>query len=214
MYAGVPSTNPMEVSCRPPAVLNARAMPKSATTACVSSKNVFRFDVAVYDALAVGMRERIGNLTHDLNRVRDGELTLARQARAKRFALDIGHDVIQEVASLSGIVERKDVRVNEPGGDLDLAQEALASDQARDIRAEDLERDRAAVAEIARNVDRRHPSATDLALDGVPVLDVGLETFPNLRHEPSLSRVLGYSWPPSMTSRLNVGASRSTLTPR
>ena len=41
MYAGVPTATPVTVSAPPPAASTARAIPKSATTACPLSSSTF-----------------------------------------------------------------------------------------------------------------------------------------------------------------------------
>ena len=57
--------------------------------------------------------------------------------------------------------------MGEPGGDLDLAQEALGPIAAASSGLQDLDRDRAVVLEVAGEVDGRHAAAADLALDSV-----------------------------------------------
>ncbi len=52
-------------------------------------QDVLRLDVAVNDAVAVGVAQRVGYLTGDLQRVVDGELFLAVQPIAQRFAFDV-----------------------------------------------------------------------------------------------------------------------------
>jgi len=49
----------------------------------------------------------------------------AFQLVAKRLALDIGHHIIKKTFTFTRIEERQNVRVVEPGGDPDLAEEAL-----------------------------------------------------------------------------------------
>ena len=64
-------------------------------------------------------------------------------------------------------MERKDVGMAEPGGDLDLAQEALGAERGRQLGVEDLERDLAVVPEVLGEVDRGHPAAAELALERI-----------------------------------------------
>ncbi len=56
-------------------------------------------------------------------------------------------------------------------GDADLREEAVDAEDGAELRVEELERDGAAVADVAREVHGRHATAADLALDDVPVRD-------------------------------------------
>ena len=53
----------------------------------------------------------------------------------------------------------------QPRGDLDLAQEPLAGQRPREVRAEHLDGDVAVVLEVVREVDRGHAAGAELALD-------------------------------------------------
>src|SRR5207244_5076403 len=64
-------------------------------------------------------------------------------------------------------VQRQDVRVGQPGGDFDLAQEALGAECRGDLGTQHLDRDQATVLQVPREVDRRHPAAPQLALECV-----------------------------------------------
>src|SRR5688572_13955779 len=66
---------------------------------------------------------------------------------------------------LAGVVQRQNVWMRQPRGDLDLAQESLASDEASDVGVQHLDRYLASVPRIVGQVDRRHPAAADLAAD-------------------------------------------------
>ena len=54
-------------------------------------------------------------------------------------------------------------------GEADLALEAFGSQRRRQLGVEQLERHRAIVAQVAREVDGGHPAAPELALDTVAV---------------------------------------------
>ena len=55
----------------------------------------------------------------------------------------------------------------EPGGELDLAVEALGGDRGGELGGQQLERHRAGVAEVFIQVDRRHAALAELALEAV-----------------------------------------------
>jgi hypothetical protein len=65
--------------------------------------------------------------------------------------------------------------VLEPGGDSDLAQERVGALARGQLGPEDLDRDRAIVAEVVRAVDHGHAAAAELALDAVAVGERGGE---------------------------------------
>ena len=85
----------------------------------------------------------------------------------QRLTLDVGPDIEQERVRLAGIEERQDVRVLEVRGGLDLGQKALGSDDGREFRLEDFERDLALVLDVVGEVDVRHSALTEFTLDGV-----------------------------------------------
>jgi len=80
-----------------------------------------------------------------------------------------------EAAFLAGLDECQDVGVVEPGGDRDLAKEALDADGAGERRVQQLDRNRAAEPDIGSEEHRRHSALAELALDGVPAGEDGLE---------------------------------------
>src|ERR1700675_4371297 len=57
------------------------------------------------------------------------------------------------------------MRMTQPRDDLDLAQKSLGPYGLRQSGMEHLERDDAVVLGILRETDRRHPTATELAVD-------------------------------------------------
>ena len=73
------------------------------------------------------------------------------------------------------------MRVLEPRGGADLAQEALGAEASGEEWEEDLEGDRPVVAEVTRKVDDRHAAPPELALEDVPLPQRLLEAIPRLR---------------------------------
>ena len=63
----------------------------------------------------------------------------------------------------------------EAGGEADLPLEPLGAERGGELRQQHLERDRAVVLEVAREVDHRHAPAPELALEGVAVGESRLE---------------------------------------
>ena len=57
----------------------------------------------------------------------------------------------------------------QPGGDLDLPHEPLGPERRRELRVEDLDRNRPLMLQVLRQEHRRHPPPTQLPLDRVAV---------------------------------------------
>ncbi len=133
--------------------------------------HVLGLDVAVDHALPVGVVECGRHVPGDLEGVLDRELLLPGQSLAQRLAVHEGHDVIEKIPGLAGVVERDDVGVVEPGRDLDLPEKPLGSEGGGQLGMQDLERDEPVVLDVAGQVDGRHPAATELPLEGVAVLE-------------------------------------------
>jgi hypothetical protein len=64
-------------------------------------------------------------------------------------------------------VEGEDVRVTQPGHQLDLTQESIGTDAGRELRMQDLDRDLASVLQVLGQQHHGHAAAADLRLDGV-----------------------------------------------
>jgi lia operon protein LiaG len=63
--------------------------------------------------------------------------------------------------------------MDEPGGDLDLAEEPVGGEGGGELGAEHLDRNLAVVLEVLRQVDRSHSTTAELALDRVAVGEGG-----------------------------------------
>ena len=77
----------------------------------------------------------------------------------------------------SRVVQGKDVRVGEPGGDLDLPEKTLRPQGVGQLGLEYLDRHLPLVLDVPREVDRGHAPGTKLPLDVVFVLESNLEVF-------------------------------------
>src|SRR5204862_2669523 len=80
-------------------------------------EHILRLDVAVDDAPAVGIAQRVGHLAGYAKRVVDRELLFTIEAVPEGFSLDERHHVVQEIirppvrlsARPTAVVERQDV---------------------------------------------------------------------------------------------------------
>ena len=91
-------------------------------------ENVLGLDVPVNHVVSMRVVERVGDFHGNADGGLDGELLLLVEPVAQRLALHHRHDEIQESFDFSRIVKGKDVRVRQPGGKLDLAQEPLSAE--------------------------------------------------------------------------------------
>ncbi len=107
----------------------------------------------------MGVGERVGNLARDANRVVDGKLRLALQARAQRLASHERHHKVQQPVRASGVEQRKDVWMLKPCGGPDLAQESFAAERGAEIRVQHPDGDVAVVPQVVRAEDGGHAPA-------------------------------------------------------
>ncbi len=128
--------------------------------------HVARLDVAVDDAGAVAVLERVEHAGDDLDRALRGEPGLLAQQFAQRPALDVlHHDERDPVAVddvLAGVVDGDDVAVVERRRGLGLAPEpGLEGGVDRVVDAQHLDRDDAAQPPVASPADLRHAAAAE-----------------------------------------------------
>ena len=71
----------------------------------------------------------------------------------------------------------------QPGGEPDLALEAIGAEGGGEVGVKHLERHRPVVPEVPGEVDHGHAPATELALERVPVLQSRTEWLCRVRHE-------------------------------
>ena len=98
-----------------------------------------------------------------------GELPLPAEPVAERLALDERHGEPELAGRFARVVDGQDVGVLQPGGELDLALEALGAERGGELGEEHLEGDRAVVPEVLGEVDDGHAAAAELALERVAV---------------------------------------------
>jgi hypothetical protein len=91
------------------------------------------------------------------------------------------------------VEDREDVRVLEPGGKLDLAEEALHSLAASELGSHHLQRHQALVAQVASEIHGGHATRTQLPLHDIAVaesscqaIEVVVHREGNLPHEVGL----------------------------
>src|SRR2546422_11227815 len=87
--------------------------------------------------------------------------TLFRSLLAQRPTLDVRHDIIEEAARLTRVVQGEDVGVGEARGHLDLLQEPLDAEEGGQAGQQHLKRDVAPVLAVVCQVYRGHAAATE-----------------------------------------------------
>jgi hypothetical protein len=79
------------------------------------------------------------------------------------------------------------VGVLEPGGELDLALEAVVAEADGELGMEHLERHRPVVPQVLRKIDRGHTAAPELALERVTALQRFTKCRDRIRHQSRFS---------------------------
>ena len=131
-------------------------------------EDVRRLDVPVDEPAVVRRVERARDLLQQVERLPEPERPLLLQQRAQVDALDVAHGDVEEAVRLARVVDRDDVRVVERGGDLRLADEALAEGVvAGQRRRHQLERDLPPQLHVLGLVDDAHAAAADHVRDPV-----------------------------------------------
>jgi hypothetical protein len=148
----------------------------------VRDEDVLRLDVSMNHAAPVGVVERVGDFPGDRHRLGGREPRLGHQPVAQALAFHERHHGVEQVPRLARIEQRHDVRVLKLRGDPDLAQKALRAHRRCDVGIQHLDRDRALVAAIAREIDVGHPATAELPLDDVAVAQDLLDMIEEIAH--------------------------------
>jgi hypothetical protein len=130
-------------------------------------QHVVGFHVAVHHAVLVRVGQRVRYLDQDPDGVVDRQLAPVGEPGPERLTLDVRHDVVEEPARFTRVVQREDVGMLELGRELDLAEEALGAERGGELGPEHLEGDQSLVPEVPREVNGGHAALPELALDGV-----------------------------------------------
>ena len=142
------------------------------------------------DPRAVGVLQRVGRFPRDPERVLQRQLALPVQPTPERLPVDERHREPEEVRRAvlrshgAAVEDREDVGVLEAGGEADLALEAIGAEGGGDLGVEDLERDRAVVPQVLREIDRGHAPAPELPLERVSLPQRFTKCRDRIRHPP------------------------------
>ena len=144
----------------------------------IVQQDVLRLDVAMHDAVTVGVVECRKHFARDADRVVNGKLCFALEALTQRLASDERHHVIEIPARFSGVVQGEDVRMLQVRRRANLGKESLWSECGGEVGVEDLECHLSRVLDVAREVNRGHAAGADLPLDLIAVAEGGGERRP------------------------------------
>ena len=115
-----------------------------------------------------GLRRAEKNVEDGISFIQTAEGYLEEtQSILQRFPGGEGHHEEQEPIDLSGVVEREDMRVIQPGDRLDLPEKPVHPHGLGQLRIQDFYSDLPTVFEILGQVDRGHPARSDLSFDRV-----------------------------------------------
>ena len=156
-------------------------------------QQVFGLDVAMQDAVLMGIFEGAGGFGRDSHGLVQRQLALAIQTRAQRLAFDVGHRVPEDPRGVAGVEDGNDVGVLEAGGELDFAEEPIGAERGCESGTQHLQRDEPTVLEIARQVDGRHAASAEFSLNDVPVHQRGAQGGVEIGHPGKMDRAAGLS---------------------
>lgn len=108
-----------------------------------------------------------------------------RKTLAEGLARHIRHRIPEPAAAVPRIVDGQNVRVLQAGGDANFLEEAGRAQGRSQLGMEKLQRDRAIVLEIVREVDHSHPTPPKLALDSVTIGEGDRQVSERLDHGPA-----------------------------
>ena len=161
----------------------ALAIPKSAslTSPSAGAQQVAGLDVAVHDAVAVGVVESLAGLFDDREPLLDLDPAVVTQDLRAGVALDVLHhdEVLVGALVAAGVEHLHDVRVDQPRGGLCLALEARdEGGVVGEMLGQQLDGDLALEAQVHREMDGRHAAEAEPALEPVAPGDLGAPQFP------------------------------------
>src|SRR5687767_15999939 len=115
-------------------------------------QDVLRLDVAMHDTTPVCIVERVRHFPRDPDGVLNRQLLLAIQSVTEGLPFHERHDVVDESVHFARIVQREDVRMLQVCRCPDLGQESLATEDSRELGAEEFKRERWIMPELGREI--------------------------------------------------------------
>jgi len=138
-------------------------------------QDILRLDVAMQNAAAVGVLQRVGDVARDLDRRSERNPLLAAQPVAQRFAFDERHGEKQQPCRLPSGEDGHDVGVPELRRHLDLALKALDAHPRGQLGRQHLDHHRAPEGDLLGLEDAAHSAAADFADNVICAVERRLE---------------------------------------
>ena len=146
-----------------------------------AQQDVLRLDIAMNDAAAVRVIQRIGDLARDAQRL-DERQPAAVQPLAQRLPFDERHREPEIPAGFAGIMDRQDVRMLQPSGQHDFLLKALGAKDGRKLGMQQLECHRPVVLQVMGEEHSGHTAAAELAVETI----TGSDGLPEIRERHRL----------------------------
>ena len=141
----------------------------------MGQQDILGLDVAVHDAHAMGVGQRVGHGSGERQDFGRQQATSSGAELPQRPPVNVGRDIIKEAPELPRVVQGENMGVGQAGGRLDLPQKPLGAELGGEPREQHFDRDVAVMLGIASQVDRRHAAPPQHALQLVPPGEGGLE---------------------------------------
>ena len=132
-------------------------------------ENVLRLQVAVDYAVRVRVIEGVRDCDGNPNCFVDGKLLLTIQPCSKRLSIHKRHYVVEKTVRGSRIEKRKKIRVLKIRRNSDFREKPLWTEHGAELRIQEFEGDRPLVTQILREINRRHSTGANFALDVVTI---------------------------------------------
>ena len=147
-------------------------------------QHVIGLDVAMHDALGVGVCQGGGHVAEEPHRLGNGQLAIAGNPGAERFPFDVGHGEVWQPQRFTDGMDRHDVGMLQLGEQEDFAAEAVATHARGEVGRQDLDGDPAAQRGLVRQEDARHPSAAELTVELVGIAERCRQLLAQIRVTP------------------------------
>ncbi|GBD17044.1 hypothetical protein HRbin26_01957 [bacterium HR26] len=169
-------------------------------------QDVLGLDVAMDEAMPVGVVERGSDLADDVGGVLDSERCLAQDQVLERLPAHVLHDDVVDPVVMAYVVDVDDVRMGEARGRLGLTLEASQEVRVAPVLpTQDLDRHGPVEGEVVAAVDHSHASLADQFLEAVSSVE-------DFRLHPRVASPAGS--PPGAGFDPLPGPSDSRLDPR
>ncbi len=147
-----------------------------------ADQHVVRLDIAVNDALLMGVGQRIYHVPQQADSLDHRQLPFTGELGAQRFAVDERHGVKEELAGLASGQNGYDVRVLQLRGELDLAAESLHAQGCRQVGRQHLDDHLTTERSLLGLVDAAHAAGAELPFESVGGGQRGLQAIGQLGH--------------------------------